>query len=154
MIVVWILPLLGALFGALFLLDALLGTRSAVQQAASAASACAFCVIPYIAARAIQHLVDMQRPRSTAEVNLQPPVNLVPPAQRPNNAVAIGVVVVALFAAVLLALGLNGLTRSFDGSTDAATRACLEFKEIYEKLDSPTLSQRDTSSGCRAKGYW
>ena len=56
---IWIAPLLGAILGGIELL-ALGGAESAPQQAAGAAMACGYAVVPYVLARAIQALADAE----------------------------------------------------------------------------------------------
>lgn len=53
---VWILPLLGSLFAGFQFLDALLSPMSAPQQAAAAAMAMCWAVLPYVFARAVEGL--------------------------------------------------------------------------------------------------
>lgn len=50
--VLWILTIISSLCGALYFISGLLMSRSAPQEAASAAGAVAFAVIPYCLARA------------------------------------------------------------------------------------------------------
>lgn len=52
----WVLVMVGALIGSLFLMSGLLFSSGAPQEAAAAAMACAFVVIPYCFARAISEI--------------------------------------------------------------------------------------------------
>ena len=52
----WIITLIGSGLGILTLIGTLMGASSAPQQAAGAAIAVAFAVIPYCAARAISEI--------------------------------------------------------------------------------------------------
>lgn len=66
--IVYLLPLLGALAGAFALLLTMAGARSAPQEAAGFAMACAFAVVPYVLARAIDFMYsddNRQRQRQT-----------------------------------------------------------------------------------------
>ena len=52
----WLLPLFGSLIGGLFLVDAMLDSAGAPQQAAGAAIAVGFAALPYIFVRAADEL--------------------------------------------------------------------------------------------------
>jgi hypothetical protein len=53
---VWILPLLGSIIAGFQFLDSLLEAKSAPQQAAGAAMAICWAVLPYVFARAAESL--------------------------------------------------------------------------------------------------
>ena len=53
--------LLGTVLGSLFLVDTLMGQTSAPQQAAGAAIAVAFAILPYCFSRAVDGLADSGR---------------------------------------------------------------------------------------------
>lgn len=55
---IWILPVLGAALGGYQLLIVHDSAQSAPQQAAGAAMACAYAVVPYVIARSIQAISD------------------------------------------------------------------------------------------------
>lgn len=65
----WIVTLLGCAIGALFLVDALIGDKSAPQQAAEAAVAVAFAIIPYCFSRAVDGLADSRRDDLLSPIN-------------------------------------------------------------------------------------
>jgi len=56
----WLLPLLGAVFGALTIAITLLFTRSAPQEAAGYALACALAVVPYVLVRAVMEMTTTE----------------------------------------------------------------------------------------------
>lgn len=62
-VVLWILCALGSVAGGFALLLALGAAKSAPQEAALAAMAAAFAVVPYVFARAVQMLVREGRDR-------------------------------------------------------------------------------------------
>jgi hypothetical protein len=53
---IWILPLLGSLVAGLQFFDSLISATSAPQQAAGAAMAMGWAVLPYVFARAAEEL--------------------------------------------------------------------------------------------------
>lgn len=55
---VFFLPMIGAIIGAFIVMLTLAASGSAPQEAAGYAMACAFAVVPYVFARAIQSLND------------------------------------------------------------------------------------------------
>jgi len=54
--VLWLLTIVGSLFGAIYCIAALSVAKSAMQEAAWAAIAVAFAVIPYCLARAVSEI--------------------------------------------------------------------------------------------------
>jgi len=53
---VWILAILGSLIGAAVLLFGVLFAQGAPQEGAAAAIACAWAILPYVGARAVDEL--------------------------------------------------------------------------------------------------
>lgn len=76
----YLLPLLGALAGAIELLTSMSPSASAPQVAAIAARAIAFAVIPYVLARAVEGMARPW-PRSPDQVQSWPSAPTEPPAQ-------------------------------------------------------------------------
>jgi hypothetical protein len=64
--VIWILPLLGSLIAGLEFFDSIISATSAPQQAAGAAMAMSWAVLPYVFARAAEGL-------SQTDARRQPP---------------------------------------------------------------------------------
>jgi ABC-type phosphate transport system permease subunit len=62
--VCWILTILGTVVAGLFLAGALFASNGAPQEAAAAALAAAFAVVPYVFTRAIQAMGRDRRERS------------------------------------------------------------------------------------------
>lgn len=56
-ILFWVISLLGAIVGGGMLLIAVTSSNGAPQEAAGAAMACGFAIIPYVFARAVSELV-------------------------------------------------------------------------------------------------
>ncbi len=160
MAIVWLFPLLGAIIGAFTLLTAMTGSNGAPQQAAGAAIACGLCVVPYIAARAIQELLATGSSSIRAgQINnsgVSPAGDVA--SARPNTLGAGAMIAVAVLLLVILAVVAISMSASSETSgtsgTSEARQACLEFKAIFDTLSSPTASQNQTAAGCRAKGYW
>ena len=55
--VLWLLTLIGALFGGATILFTLAASSSAPQQAAGFAMACALAIVPYVFSKAVQGMV-------------------------------------------------------------------------------------------------
>ncbi len=56
--ILWLLPIFGALIGALITITTLLSATSAPQEAAGYAMACAFAIVPYVLVRAVMAMTD------------------------------------------------------------------------------------------------
>ena len=65
---IWILPIIGAIFGAFILLITIASDGAAPAQAAGFAAACALAVVPYVFARAVIGLADSTRTQSTDRI--------------------------------------------------------------------------------------
>ena len=58
--ILWLLPIFGAIIGALIILTTMMGASSAPQEAAGYAMACAFAVVPYVLVRAVMAMTDAE----------------------------------------------------------------------------------------------
>jgi formate/nitrite transporter FocA (FNT family) len=61
MVAIWLITILGALFGALLFAQSFTSANGAPQQAAGAAMACAAAVLPYVFARAIEKISQISK---------------------------------------------------------------------------------------------
>jgi hypothetical protein len=52
----WVVAIVGAILGGILVMATMAGANGAPQEAAGAAMACAFCIIPYVLARASEGL--------------------------------------------------------------------------------------------------
>jgi drug/metabolite transporter (DMT)-like permease len=142
--VIWLAPILGALVGAVFLVSALFGTQSAPQQAAGAALAAACCVIPYVFARAVHEIRELNtRARQAAAAS-----NL---GSSNTNAAAVIIMIVFVLGVGYILLSSVGKNT---GDSLKAAEACREFRPIYETQTVPSDSARQTAAACKEKGYW
>lgn len=143
---IWILPLLGCIVAAFFLLDSILGTKSAVQQGAEAAVASACVVIPYVFARAVQEM-GLKWPSPAEPSDRKFPYRML--LRAALYSVGFVVVVAAIGA---IASYISDLP---DGpSGPAVEKACKEFKPTYDTLSAPTTEQLKIARNCRLRGYW
>jgi hypothetical protein len=76
--VVWILPLLGSLIAGFEFLDTLTAATSAPQQAAGAAMAMCWAVLPYVFARAVEGLSHLGAKQAPIPIELSPRAIVAP----------------------------------------------------------------------------
>lgn len=144
---IWILPLLGCLAGVVFLLNAIFGGGSAIQQAASAAVGCTCAVIPYVFARAVEK-------SGFAGSNVS--VQFSDSAKRQIKRLILAAVVmfVVIFAITTLA-DFIPTPRFLSGpSGPAVEKACAEFRPKYDNMVNPTEKDIRFAQNCRKQGYW
>ena len=79
----WILTIVGVGLGAVTFIDGFLLADSAPQQAAQSAMALTFAILPYILARAVDHIVTIRRER-TADTRRAP--HIAPESTAPTAA--------------------------------------------------------------------
>lgn len=65
---VWLLPLLGAIVGAITIGLTMAGATSAPQEAAGYAAACAFAIVPYVFAKAVQGMGGTTREEEASRI--------------------------------------------------------------------------------------
>lgn len=66
--IVFLLPLIGAIIGALIVMLTIASGGSAPQEAAGYAMACAFAVVPYVLARSIQIMYEDSQVQLTEKI--------------------------------------------------------------------------------------
>lgn len=71
-VLLWLATIAGAVFGAVTFVSGMLTADSSPQQAAVAATAVAFGVIPYVAARALGEMLDVFRIRQIPPKGAEP----------------------------------------------------------------------------------
>ena len=67
LVFLWVLVIIGSLFGGCTLIDGFLSAKSAPQQAAAAAAACGLAIIPYCIARAASAISNISKSAETKE---------------------------------------------------------------------------------------
>jgi hypothetical protein len=150
--IIWLAPLFGSLIGFFFLLDAVLGTHSAPQQAAEAALACASGVLPYVFARAVREF-------NATPATIPESAPATEPSPRPVSLKPIGRVLLYLVGGAL-AIMIIGKVVDYIPSLPSgpggpeAQRACNDFKPTYDTLVEITPEQRKMAINCRERLYW
>lgn len=79
----WIIAILGSLAGGLTLFSTMLNATGAPQQAAGAAMACAFAVVPYVLARSIDGATNLDEAKKQTALLAQIVRNMTQPAPPP-----------------------------------------------------------------------
>lgn len=66
--ILWLLPIFGALIGGFLVMTTMFAAKSAPQEAAGYAMACAFAVVPYVLVRAIMAMTDQRWERDLKSI--------------------------------------------------------------------------------------